>query len=67
MRKNGCHDRATFAQKRIVQDGVYAYSLTPIPVNISNFSAGAGCQYTLSQAGRVDAGCDGCTHRKPDK
>lgn len=59
--KQGCHNRAPFVEKRIVQDGRYDYSLTPKIVSISNFSKGAPCEYQHSALGLVDKGCTGCT------
>ncbi len=63
---NGCHDRAPFSAKRIVQDGRYEYSLAPITVSIPNFSYSAECQYTKSDLGQRDKGCTSCKHRNQD-
>jgi hypothetical protein len=62
--RNGCHNRADFVDKRIVQDGCFEYSLTVKVVSIPNFSAREPCQYTLSRLGQADQGCTGCTWRK---
>jgi len=60
---NGCHNRTPFVAKRIVQDGRFDYSLTPVIVSIPNFSHGSACQYTKSPAGKKDPGCTGCKHQ----
>lgn len=62
--RNGCHNRLPYIPRRIVQDGVYEYSLTPKVASIVNFSAGQPCKYTLSPLGQSDAGCVACKWKR---
>lgn len=61
-----CHNRPPFVERRVVQDGAWCdgQAFAPRAVSIKNFSVGAECQYTWSEAGKKDHGCDGCTHKK---
>ncbi len=61
--RNGCFDRAPFKPHR-GRDGYWCdgQTLTIKAVTIPQTMEKA-CQYTLSQLGAVDKGCDGCKHR----
>jgi len=60
-RKNGCHNRAPLRETVRTQDGwgeagdtrIPAMRTYPVPMT-------KDCQYTLSDLGKVDSGCDGC-------
>lgn len=61
--KNGCHNRAPLREEIRMQDGwsryggdayrVAAMRTYPVPMTKE-------CQYTKTELGKVDAGCDGC-------
>ncbi|WP_114968310.1 hypothetical protein [Rhodoferax ferrireducens] len=61
--RQGCHNRAPFVEKRIVQDGRCDTSLGVKIAVIDNFSYGKPCEYQHSPLGLVDKGCTGCTWR----
>lgn len=66
---HGCHNREPYKPLLLVQDGYNpmskpdATTRSPKMKQIESFAHGAGCQYTLSQNGQEDAGCDGCKWR----
>lgn len=61
---NGCHSRNEYKEKLLVQDGYHEYSgevlarvakMIEIPFRMSR-----ECEYTKSDLGRMDKGCEGC-------
>lgn len=69
QRRNGCHNRPPLGASRVVQNGwahlpgvdllhprVEALAVVPHAMTVD-------CQYTHSEAGRVDQGCAGCRWR----
>ena len=63
--KNGCHNRAPLREEIRTQDGWNGYGSAyriaemrtyPVPMTKE-------CQYTKTELGKVDAGCDGCKWR----
>lgn len=69
MRFNGCHNREPYKPSMLVQVGCQEQPLnventTRIPLMaLSPFRMATDCQYTLTELGAVDAGCDGCRHK----
>jgi hypothetical protein len=63
--RNGCHNRAPYAARQIVQAGWWMDGVTRVAKmeSIPNRMA-KDCQYTLSRLGQADQGCTGCTWRK---
>lgn len=63
---SGCYNHPPYQTLIPVQDGWYmdGYTRTPRMVAIP-FTMTKPCQYTLSELGKVDRGCDGCTWRQP--
>lgn len=71
---NGCHNRQPLGDAHMVRDGVRAISLygdehyvftVPQLVRLKHATS-TECQYTHSDAGRVDPGCVGCCWRAVD-
>lgn len=64
---NGCHNRAPFVDLVLRQspvwdskEGKYAPpELVSIPHRMAK-----DCQYTLTELGQADKGCDGCIHKQ---
>lgn len=69
MKRNGCHDRPPLGRVRPVQDGHETLTLElpgqprvqwVAPRYVSQkFAMTTDCQYTHTDAGRVDPGCEG--------
>lgn len=55
---NGCHNRAPFRRANIVQDG-WRPNGNRNTITIANHMA-RDCQYTHTELGKLDKGCDGC-------
>ena len=65
---NGCHNRADYKPSYLAHDGYYdsepGMPLARIPRMVEvPFTMSPDCQYTQSDLGRVDAGCNGCKWR----
>ena len=64
MRLNGCHNRPEYRPSTLVQDGWIAVDdiliakTTDIPFRMETL-----CQYTHTDLGKQDRGCDGCKWR----
>ena len=56
-----CHNRGAFAPSMAVQDGWYmdGYTRTPRMVPMP-FRMSKDCEYSTSELGQKDKGCDGC-------
>lgn len=63
---NGCFNRPPYLATLPAQDGFYmdGYTRTPRMVAMP-FRMEKSCQYTLSDLGKADKGCAGCTWRTP--
>lgn len=64
---NGCHNRPPFVDLVLQQSPVWdsekgKYAL-PELVRIPHRMA-KDCQYTLTELGQADKGCDGCIHKQ---
>ena len=60
----GCHNRPPFRAVLPVQDGWFLDGTTRTPRMVPwVIRAKPDCQYTLSDLGRIDAGCAGCKWR----
>lgn len=63
--KNGCHNRAAYKTRVMVQDGWYMDGYTRLPRMIEvPFKMSNDCQYTKTELGKADKRCDGCKHRQ---
>lgn len=65
MKRHGCHNRPELGQvPRPVQDGWYMDGTTRAPRMVAvSHAMTKDCQYTHSEAGRADPGCEGCRWR----
>ena len=67
---NGCFNRPPFKQERLVQDGWHEVRsprgyMTREPVMVTiPFRMSPDCEYSLTDLGKADSGCDGCKHRR---
>lgn len=61
----GCHNRPEFRPTFPVQAGWYmdGYTRTPRMESVRHVMS-TDCQFTVSEAGRVDPKCDGCRHKR---
>ena len=60
-----CFNRPPFRTSLKVQDGYWYENLQRIPKLTSvPFRMNFECQYTHTELGKTDKGCDGCKHRK---
>lgn len=66
---NGCHNRDPYKAHLMVQDGYHQNTAARIAKmkQIESFAHKSECQYTKSESGRNDAGCDGCKWRDDAK
>lgn len=63
---NGCHNHPPFRTVIPMQDGWYMDGYTRTPRMVARpFVNTKPCQYSKSELGKVDRGCDGCTWRQP--
>lgn len=63
---NGCHNRAPFKESMRVQDGLTDLRLPYAQVQRfveKPFRMATDCQYTKTDLGKADKGCDGCKWR----
>lgn len=61
---HGCHDRPEYREVLPVQDGWFLDGTTRTPRMVAmKFRMERSCQYTHTDAGKADAGCDGCRWR----
>jgi hypothetical protein len=62
---NGCHNREPFKQLMNVQDGWTQGGSHRVGYMVDvPFRMNPECQYTHTELGKTDKGCDGCKHRK---
>ena len=57
-RLNGCHDHAPYVETVVIN------RLATPSVSFKNVMT-KDCQYSLTDLGKADSGCDGCVWRKP--
>lgn len=63
--KNGCHNREPFKQTMKVQDGYIEGGPYRVAETVETpFRMANECQYTLSDLGKTDKGCEGCKHKR---
>lgn len=68
--KYGCHNRKDFKTTLTVQNGVLKHSYNfGRSFEVANkievpFRMAKDCQYTLTELGKADKRCDGCSWRK---
>ena len=71
----GCHNRKPFKESMVVQDGWvdmpckingnwHDYVDAMRSLQRSPFRMAQTCQFTLTELGRIDPRCDGCTHKQ---
>lgn len=65
---NGCHNRAPFASATVLETApgwnyTTGKATPPTRVVIPHRMA-KDCQYTLTELGQSDKGCDGCIHKQ---
>lgn len=62
---HGCHDRPAYKTATVVQDGYWLDGETRTAKLVSvPFRTAKDCQYTLSELGQKDKGCEGCKWKK---
>lgn len=63
--KNGCYNRPALRTERIVQDGwtLSGWDWKPIRIRIADPMT-KDCQYTKTELGKVDKGCEGCAWKE---
>lgn len=61
----GCHNRAPYTRSLPAQEGWYMDGYTRTPrMAAMPFRMSTDCNYTTTELGQADKGCDGCTWRK---
>ena len=70
MRKNGCHNRPPFKETMLVQSGYYDDSWFTGERTArwitSPFRMARECQFTRTELGKIDPGCNGCKHKEAE-